>query len=175
MKRVVLLLSLITILVGCGKENTSGRTNAFQYGNGLNASYGVINSPYNYSGNAVMSTIMVENPCGGIQGSNSRAEISLPVQLTRAVSSGNYVGVTTAGDIGILVSNGSYQATFIAYVCPRASGGIQPSVNNITTGTATGCQYPPLVSSNLYLGTTTLAFRMLDGGTNQGRPFSFCR
>lgn len=177
----LLTLALLVMLVSCGKDNESGKSNMY-YNNPL---YGGIinpNSPYSV-GNISLNTIMNENPClnnyyGYTNAGGTRQTIQLPaVTVTGGPISGSYVGVTSFGDVAIVQGNGS-QAVLTAYLCPRSfapQGPIQQTIP-VKAGAASSCIVPPIVAATLNFGYgQTADFRMLEFGSSMKRPFSFCR
>lgn len=171
---------LLVALIGCGKDNESGKGN-YTYQSGVNGyGYNAINSPYNYMGQSV-NEIINHNPC--ITGFNQqyRTTIQLPLTGFPTVIAPNeiYAGVTSLGDVALLVGQGAGQPPlFVAYVCQRngySTG--QGQLLDIALGSYSQCLFKPLTRATMVIpgAVEPLYFRWLDGGTSQRTKFPFCR
>jgi hypothetical protein len=176
----LLNLALVTMLVSCGKNNESGKSNS--YGNPYYSNqYGTINSNYSYGGVSVNQVIQ-SNPCisGGVQ-SQARVQVQIPVPLQTVMPQGDmYVGVTSSGDVGLLVGQGSASAIFVAYICQRGvqyNQTTQPQITDLAFGSYSQCSFKPITRATVMLpgAYVPLYFRWLDGGSSVGAKFPFCR
>lgn len=171
--RYLLTLALLTMVVACGKDNKSGKSDPYMYGNpyssgtyspavsGLGIAYGNFN----------LDAVLGQTYCmtTGYPNQN-RMRIQFPLQgYPTAVQQGDlYVGVTTAGDVAVLVGQGGANPPlFIAFMCQRAyatSG--QGQLADLAIGTATKCMVKPLVRATMVVPgfPQPLYFRQLDGG-----------
>jgi hypothetical protein len=174
----LLHLALLALLVACGKDNKSG-TNSYAnpyYGN----AYGTINSPYHY-GNVSVNQIIQQNPCvtGGVP-TQARVQVQMPVNMGTIVPTNDiYVGVTSSGDVGLIVGKGSVQALFVAYICQRGvtyQNATPQLMAPISIGPYTKCPIKPITAASIYIpgGVAPLNFRWLEGGSSLGQKFTFC-
>lgn len=105
LKKLAVLMMVAAIAVGCGKKNTSGKSD-----NG-----GVINTPGVGVGGGAYSgeyknVILNENPCQ-TQGGQRISKIN-PIQTN--VGTGLYAGVTSEGDVAFV-----YNGMMELYLCSR--------------------------------------------------------
>jgi hypothetical protein len=190
----LLHLTLLLTLFACGKDNESGKKSAWSYNNPYSSQYGYapvanINSPYSYSGMTV-NQVMQQNPCrsgyGGMQGyagqsyAGQRIPIQVPMTQFPTVIPPNdiYVGVTSFGDVAVVVGQAAGQPPlFVGYMCPRSfapSG--QGQLMGVKIGSYSNCLFKPITASSVvFPGGGTAEFRWLDGGSSQQQKFSFCR
>jgi hypothetical protein len=172
---LILASLLLMLLAACGKDNKSGNSNRNQCSNGYTcSSLDMLNTDYNYNGTSVQ-TVIQQNPC--ITGSPARMQYQQTVNLPYIVQSRDiFVGVTSYGDVGMVVGRGSQTATFIGYLCQRQGTPMGPP-SNVLLGVATLCRFKPVVAANLQFSDGSLAlFRPLSpGGSSRGTPFSICR
>ncbi len=194
MKSLGLCLSLLTMLAACGKKNETGKS-SYPFSNpyGTSTPYGTplsnINSPYSYGGMSV-NHVMAQNPCqngyggmpnpGGQPYNNQRMAIQVPLTNFPTVIPPNdiYVGVTSWGDVAVLVGTQAGQPPlFVGYMCPRAfaqtgSGQLQ----GVKIGAYSQCLFKPMTAATVVFPGGGLAeFRWLDGGNSVGQRFTFCR
>lgn len=190
----LLHLALLTALVACGKDNKSGQSNdQWAYNNPY--SYGQspianINSPYSY-GNIQVNQVMAENPCvsgyGGMTGypgaqpyQGQRIPISIPLTSFPTVISPNdiYVGVTSYGDVGVVVGQAINQPPlFVGYMCPRsfAPNG-QGQLLGVKIGSYSNCLLKPITAATVvFPGGGQALFRWADAGSSANQKFSFCK
>lgn len=120
LKRLATFMVAATIMVSCGKNNTSGTTtdqadNWNTWGDGYTLPGGTYGSG---NGNQLpgnwMNVVSQENPCyQGGQRSTAQLELNI-----NANAGGAFVGVTSYGDIAVVANqNGRTVATM--YICPR--------------------------------------------------------
>lgn len=191
-KGLGLVILSLTILAGCGKDNKSGQSGIYEYGNPYTSSVPtVLNSPYS-SGGVLVNTVIAENPCvnqwggysmGGYAGNpygGQRVMVQQPLPgFPTVIAPGDvYVGVTSVGDVGVIAGTGAGQPpVFVGYMCPRPfSQSGTGQISNIGIGAYTQCLVKPLWKATMYIpGDAPANFRMLDYGSSQGRKFSFCR
>lgn len=190
MKTVGLCLiysALFVALTGCGKDNKSGRSaNSWDYANPYSSGYGTpvanINSPYSYGGISV-NQVMQENPCTsgyGGYGATQRIPIQVPMTNFPTVIAPNdvYVGVTSYGDVGVMVGTAPGQPPmFVGYMCPRsfAPNG-QGQLLGVKPGVSTQCLFKPIVAATVvFPGGASADFRMMDYGSSAKQKFTFCR
>lgn len=177
-----------SLLVACGKDNKSGQNGGIglgQFGiNGLGiGQYGQIGS----ISNSIVAAAINENVCissqNGIVGSSRYAvQYTLPLPQSGAggIPAGDYyLGVTTYGDVAVLVGNGvNAGPTFVAYICSRGLMGVggqaQQMPWNVSTLSYSNCEAKGLNASTTAEGFL-LNFRSPMFGTSRGTKFSFCR
>lgn len=179
--KIILFILTLAFAVSCGKDNKSGTNNnslsnpycattacSYSQLSGLNTSYNGVS----------IQSVVQQNVC--ITGSASRLQYSTQVALPYVVQTGDvYVGVTSYGDVGVIVGNGSNTATFTAYLCARSNyqSVVQPvsAPTNIKLGVATTCRFKSMVAATLVLSDGSGAlFRMLDFGSSSGQKFQVC-
>lgn len=184
-------LLLIFVIISCGKNNESGKKTNWSYNNpytnGL-LPINNINSPYSYGGMSI-NQVMEQNPCrsgyNGVSGLNGpyggqRIPIQIPLVNFPTVIPPNdlYVGVTTFGDVAVLVGQpvGS-PPLFVGYMCPRTFAPTgQGQLMGIKVGAYSNCLFKPMTAATMvFPGGGSAEFRWMDGGSSVGRPFSFCR
>lgn len=178
----LLSLTLLVLLAACGKSNESGKKSN-RYGSPyFNGQYGTYtNTPYSFAGQNV-GAVLQQTPCltTGMP-TNQRMQIQFPLQgYPSVVPRGDlYVGVTTAGDVAVLVGQGNNAPLFVAYMCNRGYNGGQGSLVDLATGTQTRCAFKPLVRATLQVPglMEPLWFRSLEGGrlnpqTGQIMPYT---
>lgn len=189
----LLHLALLTMLFACGKDNESGKKTSWGYGNPYGSGYNPlsnINSPYSYGGMSV-NQVMQQNPCrsgfGGMTGyptqsyTGQRIPIQVPLTSFPTVIPPNdiYVGVTSYGDVAVLVGQALNQPPmFVGYMCPRSfSPSGQGQLMGIKVGSYSNCLFKPITAATVVFpgGMATAEFRWLDGGSSMGQKFSFCR
>lgn len=140
-------LVILAALVSCGKDNESGKKTQFQYPGACLP--GAACSPY--MGNVGMYPSQIpyqniasianlaqqENPCAtGTYYSQQRIPVQTQLSgLKGIVASGDYyVGVTSYGDVAVLVGNGTRNAMLYAYLCPRVGSSGQGYITPPTLG-----------------------------------------
>lgn len=188
----LLHLTLLTALFACGKNNESGKKSSWGYTNPYTSGYAPItniNSPYSYGGMSV-NQVMQQNPCrSGFNGfpgytnqtyAGQRIPIQVPLTNFPTVIPPNdvYVGVTSFGDVAVLVGQAVNQPPlFVGYMCPRSfSPSGQGQLMGIKIGSYSNCLFKPITASTVvFPGGGTAEFRWLDGGNSMGTKFSFCR
>ncbi len=193
MKSLGHALLLLTLLIGCGKDNESGKkSNPYTYANPyINGSLNpvIVNSPYSYGGMSV-NQVMQQNPCyngfGGIPNyanqayNGQRIPIAIPLTNFPTMIAPNeiYVGATSFGDVAVVAGQAVGQPPlFIGYMCPRsfAQQG-QGGLVDIAIGAYSNCLFKPIVRATInFPGGGSALFRMLDYGNSRGAKFSFCR
>lgn len=185
MKSFMFCLLSLVLLASCGKDNESGKSGS--YSNPYyNNQYGTINSPYSYGGIGV-NQVINENPCLTNGHPNQmRVQVQQPVTLPNMnmmQPNDIYVGVTSSGDVGVLVGQGGSNAMFVGYLCNRGvmfHQGTQPLITGVNYGSSTRCALKVITATTLILPTgytpVQLNFRWLDGGRSHPfkQPFSFC-
>lgn len=177
----LLNLFLLMALVSCGKDNESGKS-SYNYPStyGYNPYTGSVisTSPYSYN-NVNAGTLIAESPCTTGYGVNARTQIQF--QLTgfnSYLQAGEiYAGVTSYGDIAMVIGQPNSAPLFVAYVCARgtyANG--QGQLMDLALGTYSKCAYKQLTRATMVIpgAYEPLYFRMLEGGSSQGTKFSFC-
>ena len=197
---LLMILSLI-LITSCGGSGSGGKGASFSNSSTSNppkvpsdseveieieiepengqVSYGAVSSPYSYGGYAV-NQILQSNICITGTSPDSRATFQQRVFMGSLIAAGDlYAGVTSYGDVAILLGDGSETATFIAYVCSRGSqeGASNPQlVTRPTLGSTSACRFKPIISASFVFpnSSTPLYFRMLDGMNSQGQKFPFC-
>lgn len=181
MKSFMFYLLSLALLASCGKNNESGKSNN-RYNNPYYSNqYGTINSTYSYGGVSVNQVIQA-NPCisNGVQ-TQARVQVQIPVPLQTIMPTGDmYVGVTSSGDVGLLVGQGSASAIFVGYICQRGvmyNQATQPQITDLAFGSYSQCSFKPITRATVMLpgAYVPLYFRWLDGGSSLGAKFPFCR
>lgn len=187
----ILHLTLLVALAACGKNNESGKkSSSWNYGNPYSTGYSPIaniNSPYQYGGMKV-NDVMLQNPCrsgfNGMPGysgqyQGQRIPIQIPLTNFPTVIPPNdiYVGVTSFGDVAVLVGQQvGAPPLFVGYMCPRsfAPNG-QGQLLGVKIGSYSKCLFKPMTASTIvFPGGATAEFRWLDGGSSMGQRFNFC-
>lgn len=177
---ISLICLLSALLTACGGDNKSGKNNNHDgyYASGLTG--GINSNIPNYNGYSI-NQVLAENQC--TNGLNQRIE-GAPVQVNigGVIASGDiYVGVTSMGDVGVLVGNGTQAPTFVGYYCVRNqyyqnAGYMQSQVRSMSLGAYTYCQFKPIAAASVMLSDGSVAnFRMLDYGNSRGQRFTFCQ
>lgn len=172
--RYLLTLALLTMVVACGKDNKTGKSNnTYPYGNpyGTGQYYPVNGTNTNIAyGNFRLDYVLQQTVCttSGYPNQN-RMRIQFPLTgYPSVLQAGDvYVGVTTAGDVAALIGQGPAAPLFIAYMCQRGYGTSgQGQLADLAVGTATRCTAKPLVRATMVIPgfPTPLYFRQLDGG-----------
>lgn len=189
----ILHLALLTMLFACGKDNESGKkSKSWGFGNPYTNGYSNINSPYSYGGMSV-NQVMQQNPCvsgmgGGMPGypgqpiQGQRFAIQVPLTNFPTVIPPNdiYVGVTSYGDVGVLVGRAMNQPPlFVGYMCPRSfSPTGQGQLLGVKIGSYSNCLFKPMTAATVVFPgpvPATAEFRWMDGGSSVRQKFSFCR
>lgn len=179
-QRLSLSLLALSLLVACGNDNKSGKNNTGDLW-GINQ-YGIPQTIGSYPvgpNGLQVATVIAENPCKSSYGYTGGQRIPVQIPLTSfpsTLAAGTvHVGVTDFGDVAAIVGTGSVP-TFIAYICPRSQMSGAGQLSGISLGAYTRCQFPPISSATMRFPDMTEArFRMLDFGSSQRVPFSFCR
>jgi hypothetical protein len=178
MKPVSMIVFLLLLaLVGCGKDNKSGKNNNGYYGfNQLGtgfAPYG--GSSFSYNGYSV-SQVVNENPCIGGYPNTARMAGSIGAPVNTNIAPGDfYVGVTSFGDVAVI--GGTPQGPMMQYyLCPRSmmSQPAQPAYN-ISLFPYTNCGFKQMNASLRLADGSVANFRMMDYGNSAGARFSYCR
>lgn len=175
----ILHLALLTMLLACGKENKSGKTNTWDYSNPYvtnpNLNYAPINSQYSY-GQIPVNNVITQNACRGYGGYHqNRIQIQIPLtNFPTVIPAGDvYVGVTSYGDVAVLAGQATGQPPiFVGYMCQRdfAPTG-QGQLMGIKIGSYSKCSFKPITAATMvFPGGATAEFRWMDGGSSQG-PF----
>ena len=191
LKHLGFTLLMGSLLVACGKDNKSGQSGGLtQWGiNGLGVGqYGQVGTV----SNQVVAAALAENVClGGTnniygtgQFATGRFAVQFPVNMTPFTAGDFYMGVTSYGDVAIVVGQGATaQPLFIAYVCPRdgiagGQGQLLANPTLLSYSPSCGVTVKPMNATMVLptaFGQSGLAFRWADGGTSRGTKFSFCR
>lgn len=179
----LLILTALLAMAGCGKENESGRSNN---GQGICTSYlnGVCNaysSNYNagYSGDVNLNTIVSQIPCEMSQYGYNVTRTQQTVQVTtasRTTPGQSYLGVTSLGDIAIIVGNGSTTTQMTMFLCSGA-GNFAGGVGGVTQAllgeyTTMACPIKTITAANY--GYSSFRSPVYGRGTT-GQKFSFCQ
>lgn len=138
LKRLATFMIAASIMVSCGKNNTSGTTtdisDNWNIGGGVYGGGNGNQLPSNW-----MDVVSRENPCyfGGTQRSQAQIQINANVNVGAV-----YVGVTSYGDIAIVQNQGGVP-TMKMYICQRAGLTGQGQVMN-QNQVVENSQYCPL-------------------------------
>lgn len=176
MKRLLLPLLALSLVVACGKDNKSGKQDSWTYSNPYLGS--ITGVPNNVS--SVLSAVncYASSYPGTVTGNyQGRQQMQLAMTgFQTIIPAGDvYVGITSYGDVGVVMGNGTAAPTFIAYLCPRSFTNFQGSViSNVSIGSYTNCIFKPLTAASLvFPGNVGSAdFRMLDFGAYNGSGFT---
>jgi hypothetical protein len=184
-------LALLCMLAACGKNNESGKrgssfysNNPYGYGNPYTSgTFGPIMNTGFAHGSVSVDQVISQTPCltSNVPHQN-RMRVQFPLTgFPSVVPAGDlYVGVTTAGDVSLLVGQGNNAPLFVAFMCQRtyAANGTGQLLD-IATGTTSRCNFNPLVRATMVVPglQQPLYFRYLDGGrlnpqTNQLMPYT---
>ena len=169
-------LTLLSLLAACGKDNESGKKSTYQMGS---SPYGTFQtSQYQSFGNVSVNEIISRNPCmtSGAPNQN-RTQNQIPLTGFQTVLPVNdiYVGVTSSGDVAVLVGQGNGQPPmFVTYLCQRGytmTG--QGQITDLAFGSYSRCNFKPITRATMVLpgAPVPLHFRWLDGGTSLRQPF----
>lgn len=182
-------LALLAALVSCGKDNESGKSGSNYSNPYYSNQYGSINSPYSY-GSYSVNQIFQQHPCitTGTP-SQARVQVQIPIQTVPMVVAPNdiYVGITSFGDVGVLVGKPNGQAIFVGYICQRGytySQGASINLVDLDYGSKSICAFKPLTRATIMLqgSPEPLFFGYMDDNgrgagpiTSVGGRFTFCR
>jgi hypothetical protein len=183
-------LALLSLLAACGKDNESGKkSNQYPHSNGYNyPNYqnpyqnpyannpqypNTVNSPYMY-GNVSVNEVINRNPCmtGG-----GRLQAQFPLMGFPTVIPANdiYVGVTSVGDVALIVGQGGgVPPLFVTYLCQRGyTQQGQGMLTDLAFGSYSRCNFKPITRATMTIpgSPTPLYFRWLDGGNSMRQPF----
>src|SRR5690606_28235898 len=155
MKRLILPLLALSMLVACGKDNKSGKSE-WSYSDPYYGNYNSGMQVPTYNNRSLHDVI---NNVGCFPGasypnsSTGRHIIQEPLVGFPSIVGARdvYVGITSYGDVAAIVGNGSGAPTFIAYLCPRNFTNYQGStISNVRLGSYTSrCHFKPLISATL--------------------------
>lgn len=158
--KILILTTLLTLVVSCGKDNKSGQgySGQFNYAN-------VSNNPY-------VSTVMNENPCStGLQ----RVGVQVPMTGFNVAPGSTYVGVTSEGDVAVVTSDGTY-GVFTAYVCGRSGmGGNSQLQPGVVINRSNYCSIDEITSATMVIGSTYGNFTLNFRAIHYGRGSSLCQ
>lgn len=185
LSKLPLTILMVALLAACGNDNKSGRnTNANPWAaNGVcassyNCNLDQLNLDYRYNGVSI-ERVVQENLC--VIGSTQRMQWQTTVQSQTVIQRNDvFVGVTSYGDVGMIIGNGTNTATFRAYFCVRQGQPMQvipsPATGHMVgIGISTACRFKPLFSLTVSFSDGSIAaFRQLDGGTSANGKFSIC-
>lgn len=152
------IIIMALFVVGCGKNNTSGKNNDVGTVGNAGIGYGPGSLSHQLPGDW-MNIVAQENPCrmGG-----QRAQTQ--VQVTTNVNVGGiYVGVSSFGDIAVIQNQG--QAPIMTmYICPRQGlTGQGHIIDAPITENSTHCPFGQITKVDVALssqyGTYPVAFR----------------
>lgn len=186
---------LLAVLISCGKDNESGKS-TYTYNPNPYCSGGYC-SPYTGTVGAIPSAIpyanlaqfanmaQADNPCaaGTTYYANTRIPIQTQMTLNGVIAAGDgYLGVTSYGDVAVIVGNGTNIATLHAYLCPRVGSSGQGFITRPSLGSLSmGCQVKPIVAMDMIFPDGQVAkFRDPALGVRHPitgqyiRKFSFC-
>jgi hypothetical protein len=173
-------LVLLSLLWGCGKNNESGKSSWNLPGIGTIQGLNALNIPQG----TYLPQILAENPCTngvGQQYANQRMPIRIPLTgFSTMVAAGDvFYGVTSYGDVAAVIGQAIGQPPlFVGYLCPRSftQSGTGQLVGVDIGAKAPNCPVKPITRATvIFPGGASAEFRMLDGRTSRGVPFTFCR
>jgi hypothetical protein len=176
MKSIIFYLMNLTVLfmlVACGKDNESGKKNTYASTSpyGYNSPYSTGNfSPIVSSGyNAIVDQVLAQTLCWTSGAPNqNRMRFEFPLtNFPSVVPAGNiYVGVTTVGDVAMLVGQGTNAPLFVTFMCQRYYTSGQGQLVELATGSTSRCAVSPLAKATMIIpgNAQAISFRMLDAG-----------
>lgn len=180
---ILLMFSTLVVLSACGKKNESGKNNnqgpCIQFGptgqcnqystlpGGINPGLGV---------NVNLSQIVAQIPCeSGAMGMPMNRNVQMVQLNTNTITTAghSYLGVTSYGDVAIIVGNGTKIVQASLYMCNGQMAGTQ--AGPILLGEYVSETCPVKVISSGAIGYRT--FRDPRGGQGTRGPgtFAFCR
>jgi hypothetical protein len=171
-------LALLSLLTACGKNNESGKQ-SFGLGNPYYGNaYGTIGTTPYHINNVNVAAVFQHHPCmtTGMP-TQQRIQAQFPLTGFPTVIPRNdfYVGVTSSGDVAVLVGQGAgMPPLFVTYMCQRMNTmNGQGQLMDLAFGSYSRCSFKPLTRATMYLpgSPTPLYFRWLDGGTSMRQPF----
>lgn len=180
----LIILSALLALASCGKENESGRNNqngpCLMYGASGCSQYAALPGGINYGigSNANLSQIISQIPCesqgyygGMMMGRNQ--PITMSVVTNSMTTAGHaYVGVTSMGDVLIIVGSGGPQAQATLYSCQGQMPGQQASQVLLGEYVSPTCPIKTVTAATF----GSMKFRDPRGGRGiNGGSFSFCQ
>ncbi len=172
----LLILTLFTLLIACGKDNKSGKRNNGYFGfNQLGTSGAYGGSAITYNGLSLQQVIQ-QNPCVGGIGNGARMRITSQAPVNTVIANGDvYVGVTSYGDVAAI--GGTPQGpVFEAYICARSMMSQAASTPfNVSLFPYTNCGFKQMNASLRLADGSVANFRMMDFGTSTGARFPYCR
>jgi hypothetical protein len=114
----------------------------------------------------------------------SRYAVQFPLTGQSGMVAGDYyLGVTSYGDVAVVVGQGvNTPPIFVAYICPRSGmsgqGQLAAAPQVRSSGPYCAGSIKPIVAATLVLpsafGQDGALFRWADGGNSMGQRFSFC-
>lgn len=127
--KVLGMVALTLTLVSCGKDNNSGGGSVGAWNSNING--------LGITGNQVVSQVSQTNPC--IEGT-TRDTTTYQLQGNGQIQFA--IGVTSMGDIAVLSSTSSYNATLTVYSCRSVTGQqAQPAFSGSIQVSMTQCGY----------------------------------
>lgn len=178
LSHLILNAVILTMLVACGKDNKSGKTGSYDI-NPYTGLPNVTSSPYTLPSGQNVTQVLNENPClSGFNGTgNYRTQVSINLTGFPSYVPANdfYVGVTSYGDVAVIVGTGS-TPVFVAYLCPRSSMSGQGQLTGINIGSYTSCAFKPIPAATMVFPDGTSAnFRDMKYGSSRQMKFSYCQ
>lgn len=183
--KFLIFSAILAAAMGCGKNNESGKSNnggiCLQYGvNGQCSAYST--GVYTSGNNINLSSLVSQIPCessGGYMpvGNIGRTQQMVQVQTRTIATAGqSYLGVTSMGDIAIVVGNGTMNAQMQVFLCPGQAMGQLMAPVTLGEYTDPACPIKVITAASLS-GYNGLAVNFRDprfGRGMSGTPFSFC-
>ena len=177
--KILIFAAVLAAIASCGKANESGKSNTGIFNSSYCASY--TNGQCAQFNTTNLSQLMTQIPCengvnGGINNGMIRSQQIIQVQTATLAQSGqSYLGVTSMGDVAIVVGNGTMTAQMTVFVCPGQTIGQSSRVVTLGEFTSQACPIKTITAASLF-GNPGLNFRdpRFGRGTT-GMPFPFCR
>ena len=147
---VLLVLSSMLILAGCGDKNKSGGSGTDSYWGGLNTGTYSGPAPLNTS-NPYVAGIFQTLPCsaGGFNTGNQRMGSGQLINMSVAFNS-TYLGISTEGDIALVTSDQSGQAVLSLYLCPRPNLQSASASGLVINRSAVGCRIDEITRLSVF-------------------------
>lgn len=190
MKSLLITTALLALLAACGKDNKSGTNNSAINPVTTGCYTGVSNcystnsySNYQYGALSV-NMILGEARCMDSSQTNQRIKLTQTLSVQTVIPTGDiYAGVTSYGDVAVVVGNGTNQPILEAFICNRSYTQVSQMIqqSSLSIGAYTGCQFKPISALTMRVNNSdTLNFRMLDFGhavypSGQLTKFAFCQ
>ena len=182
LSNILICAAVLAAFTGCGKKNESGKNNSgicMQYGvNGQCSAYST--GQYTSGNNVNLQPMLQQIPCEssgyGYGGVAARTQHNIQVQTASIATAGqSYLGVTSMGDIAIVVGNGTMNPQMQVFLCPGQAMGQLAAPVKLGEYTDPACPIKVIEDADLMGYGPIIGFRSPRGGRGMtGQPFPFC-